>query len=78
MVNPTQRNIIYFSYNIFNFSIKKRKKIRLIHFNEVTLVPTIFIFKFFFKNHLFTCRILLNRIIILVRKYAILKKYLKS
>ena len=45
------------------FSIKKKiKKIHLIHFNEITLVPTIFIFKFFFKvPFILHCRILFNK-----------------
>ena len=37
----------------------KKKKIDIIHFNEITLIPTIFIFKFFFKvPYVLHCRIL--------------------
>ena len=78
MVNPTQRNIVYFSYNIFNFFNKKNKKIDLIHFNEVTLVPTIFIFKFFLRTIYLHCRILFKQNNYFGKKYTNFKKiYLK-
>ena len=43
--------------------IKKKKfKIDIIHFNEITLIPTIFLFKFFFKiPFILHCRILFKK-----------------
>lgn len=41
---------------------KKIKKIDIIHFNEITLIPTIFIFKFFFSvPFILHCRILFKK-----------------
>ncbi len=44
------------------FKVKKYyKNIKLIHFNEITLIPTIFLFKFFFKvPFILHCRTLYN------------------
>ena len=67
------REILLIFPTLFSvFLIKKNiKKLDLIHFNEVTLVPTIFIFKFFSKNHLYyIAGFYLKRIIILEREYA--------
>ena len=58
------REILFIFPTIFSiFLIKKNiKKLDLIHFNEVTLVPTIFIFKFFFKQpFILHCRILFKK-----------------
>ena len=41
---------------------RKFKKIDIIHFNEITLIPTIFIFKFFFNApFILHCRILFKK-----------------
>ena len=58
------REILLIFPTLFSvFLIKKNiKKLDLIHFNEVTLVPTIFIFKFFFKEpFILHCRILFKK-----------------
>ena len=41
------------------YNLKKKKNFDIIHFNEITLIPTIYIFKFFFKvPFVLHCRIL--------------------
>ncbi len=45
------------------FKIKKKiKNLKLIHFNEITLIPTIYLFRLYFKiPFILHCRILFNR-----------------
>ena len=73
MVVDNKRNTFNFSNFIISLLIKKKKKkIDIIHFNEITLIPTIFIFKFFSQYLLFyIAEFYLRKTIILEKKYAI-------
>ena len=54
--------ILLFPTFLSVYLLKKNEKIDIIHFNEVTLLPTIFIFKIFFKvSFIFHCRILFKK-----------------
>ena len=58
------RELFFFFPTLFSVMyIKKKKfKIDIIHFNEITLIPTIFLFKFFFKiPFILHCRILFKK-----------------
>ena len=54
--------ILLFPTFLSVYLLKKNEKIDIIHFNEVTLLPTIFIFKIFFKvPFILHCRILFKK-----------------
>ena len=57
------RETFFFITTFFSvYYLSKNKKIDIIHFNEVTLIPTIFIFKIFFKvPFILHCRILFKK-----------------
>jgi glycosyltransferase involved in cell wall biosynthesis len=56
---------IFFIFSTILITLKIKKKIKnisLIHFNEITLIPTIFIFRFFFNiPFILHCRILFKK-----------------
>ena len=56
------RELVLLVPTLFSAFFLKKKKIDIIHFNEITLVPTIFIFKIFFKKpFILHCRILFKK-----------------